>query len=114
MNKPPRVRSLPPRIRTLDTRAAKPLPKIAHEHYGTAAHRAWAKLVKDRAGWRCEYVEHGRRCENRHPTSVMYADHIRDVKDRPELALDPANGRCACGSHNVRSGIAARAARMKG
>jgi 5-methylcytosine-specific restriction protein A len=110
--KHPRLRNLGPRVQTLDTRTAKPLPKKADEHYGTAEHRAWAKKVKDRAGWRCEYVERGQRCENRHPTSVMYADHIEDVKDRPDLALEISNGRCACNSHNTRSGIAARAARM--
>lgn len=112
MSKAPRLRNLRPRVTTLDTRTAKPLPKTADDHYSTAEHRAWAKEVKDRAGWRCEHIENGHRCEKRHPSFVMYADHILDVKDRPDLALNPANGRCACNSHNTRSGIAARAARL--
>lgn len=111
MNRP-RIPTLKPRIATLDTRTAKPLPKVAADHYGTPEHRAWALAVKKRAGWRCEFVENGERCHNRHPTSVMYADHIKDVRDRPDLALDLSNGRCACSSHNVRAGIQARAKRM--
>ena len=49
------------------------------EHYGTAEHRAWALAVKQRAGWRCERVN-GERCSNRHPTSVIYADHVLEIQ----------------------------------
>lgn len=110
----PRLRNLGSRVRTLDTRAAKPLPKEADEHYGTRAHRDWAFQIKERAGWRCEIVINGQRCRrSRANGDTMYADHIRDVRDYPELALDLNNGRCACNSHNTSAGIRARAERMK-
>ncbi|PDT77207.1 HNH endonuclease [Bradyrhizobium sp. C9] len=98
----------------MDTRKVKPPPKRADPHYQTAEHQQWALQVKKRAGWRCEYVENGHRCErSREKGDQMYADHIQDVRDRPELALDLSNGRCACNSHNTRAGIQARANRMR-
>ncbi|MGY4224372.1 5-methylcytosine-specific restriction protein A [Bradyrhizobium sp. USDA 4503] len=109
-----RIPSLGSRIQTLDTRKATILPKRADPHYQTAEHKDWAEKVKRRAGWRCEYVENGLRCErSRANGHQMYADHIRDIRDNPELALDLTNGRCACNSHNTRSGIQARANRMR-
>jgi 5-methylcytosine-specific restriction protein A len=110
--KRPRITMLKPRIATLDTRTAKPLPKEVDSHYNTPEHRAWALAVKRRGGWRCEHVENGVRCPNRHPTSVMYAGHIKNRIDYPELALDPKNGRCECNSHNTKGGIQDRVRRM--
>lgn len=113
--KPPRIGTLKPRIATLDTRTAKPLPKEADEHYGTREHKAWALEVKQRAGWRCEYVENGQRCRrSRANGDQMYAGHIQNRIDHPELALDPRNGRCECNSHNTRGGIRDRARRLTG
>ena len=109
-----RIPTLGPRVATLDTRKAKPLPKRADPHYQTAEHERWAFQVKERAGWRCEYVENGVRCRrSRANGDQMYADHIESLRDRPDLALVLSNGRCACNSHNTRSGIQARANRMK-
>lgn len=110
--KPPRLKMLGNKVKTLDTRAARPLPKEADAHYGTPEHRAWALEVKRRAGWRCEWVENGERCSNRHPTSVMYADHKVEIKDAGSK-LDPKNGQCLCNSHNTRKGLSARAARHR-
>jgi hypothetical protein len=111
--KSPRLKTLQPKVKTLDTRTVKPLEKTADKHYGTAEHQAWALAVKKRAGWQCEYVEHGERCKRSLANGdQMYADHIKDVKDYPELKLDLNNGRAACNSHNTRAGIHARAARM--
>lgn len=109
-----RLRTLGPRVQTLDTRKAKPLEKVANPHYQTPEHKDWALKVKQRAGWRCEYVESGVRCERSAARGdVMYADHIESLRDRPDLALELSNGRCACNSHNTRSGIEARARRMQ-
>ncbi|OKO69264.1 hypothetical protein [Bradyrhizobium sp. NAS96.2] len=108
-----RIPSLGPRVPTLDTRKATILPKRADPHYQTAEHKNWAEQVKRRADWRCEYVEGGLRCErSRANGHQMYADHIKDIRDNPEPALDLNNGRCACNSHNTRSGIRARANRI--
>jgi 5-methylcytosine-specific restriction protein A len=113
VTKVPRLTNLKPRLATLDTRVAKPLPKEADAHYLTPEHRAWALEVKQRAGWRCQHIdESGERCPNRHPTSVMYADHIVEIKDDPSLALERSNGACKCASHNVKKGLQARSARM--
>jgi hypothetical protein len=113
-NRRARISTLKPRIPTLDTRRVKPPAKAADEHYGTAEHRAWALEVKRRAGWRCEYVEGGRRCHRSKANGdQMYADHIKNIRDYPDLKLDPANGRCACNSHNTRSGLSDRADRLR-
>ncbi len=109
--KSPRISMLKPRIATLDTRTAKPLPKEVDDHYNTPEHRAWALAVKRRAGWRCEHVENGERCRNRHPTSVMIADHKIEIKDGG-AKLDPGNGQCLCNAHNTRKGLQARARRL--
>jgi hypothetical protein len=37
-----RIEILKPRIVTLDTRTAKPMPKVVDDHYNTPEHRAWA------------------------------------------------------------------------
>jgi 5-methylcytosine-specific restriction protein A len=108
-----RIQILKPRVATLDTRTAKPLPKEVDPHYNTPEHAAWAKEVKRRAGWRCEHEESGIRCErSASHGDRIYADHIKDIKDHPELALDLRNGRAACNSHNTRAGIRAREHRM--
>lgn len=109
-----RIPTLGSRIATLDTRKAKPLPKKADPHYQTAEHEQWARKVKNRAGWRCEHVENGVRCErSRAHGDRIYADHILEIRDRPDLKLSLDNGAAKCAEHNVRKGIEARAMRMK-
>lgn len=111
--KRPRITMLKPRIATLDTRTAKPLPKEVDSHYNTPEHRAWALVVKRRAGWRCEVVENGRRCEcSSARGDRIHAGHIKNRKDYPELALDPSNGQAECTAHNTRFGIQDRTRRM--
>jgi 5-methylcytosine-specific restriction enzyme A len=97
-------------IRTLDTRTAKPPPKRADPELLTDAHKGWAREVKRRAGWQCEWVEAGKRCEVRYPAR-LFADHIVERSDGGAL-LDPKNGRCLCGSHHTLKTVAARAARL--
>ncbi len=79
--KPPRLKMLGSKVKTLDTRSAKPLPKEVDPHYRSAGHEAWRKDILDRAGWRCEWVENGRRCEKRSPAYRMIADHIEERAD---------------------------------
>lgn len=91
----PRSRLAPPPSRW------KEPPKRADAHYGTPEHRAWAKAVKERAGYRCEL------CGN--SEGIMYADHIIERKDaldmgKPELLLDVSNGQCLDAScHGIKS-----------
>ncbi|MBX3579898.1 MAG: HNH endonuclease [Rhizobiaceae bacterium] len=107
------LRMLRPTLATLDTRAAKPAPKMVDPFYQSAEYLAWRELVISRAGRRCEDIDQatGRRCTKAEPRYRMYADHIVERKDGgADLDLD--NGRCRCASHHVAKTHAARAARM--
>lgn len=107
--KQPRLRTLGNKVKTLDTRTARPLPKEADPHYGTPAHKAWRKKILDRAGWRCEWVENGQRCPKRAPTDRMVADH---VEERADGGADLGEGQCLCVAHNTLKGLQARKRRM--
>lgn len=110
-----RITMIGTRIPTMDTRTVKmpPSEKVADAHYGTPEHRAWALEVKRRAGWRCEIIENGQRCKcSKANGNQIYAGHIKNLRDHPELATDPANGRAECNSHNTRAGIQDRAKRL--
>lgn len=97
-------------IRTMDSRTAKVPAKRADDELQTAAYREWSHGVKQRAGWRCEWVEGGRRCQVKRPNR-LFADHIVERRDGGAL-LDPDNGMCLCGSHHTRKTVAARAERL--
>lgn len=108
-----RIPTLGSRIATLDTRKAKPLPKTADPHYQTKEHEDWARKVKNRAGWRCEHVEAGVRCErSRARGDRMYADHRIEVRDDLSKALDLDNGQCLCPRHHTEKTAAERRKRM--
>jgi hypothetical protein len=104
------VRMLKPALRTLDTRTAKPSPKRADPELLTPEHRAWRAEVLRRAGYRCEWIENGRRCLVCAP-SRLFADHIDERKDGG-ARLDPANGQCLCGRHHTLKTTRVRADRM--
>jgi 5-methylcytosine-specific restriction protein A len=107
--KSPRLKTLQPKIKTLDTRTVKPPEKTADKYYATPEHQAWRKKVLYRAGWRCEWNEDGKRCEKRAPTHRMIADHIVEIRD----GGDPlGEGQCLCVAHNTLKGIQARDRRM--
>lgn len=102
------------RFGVLDTRAACPAPKRADAELLTSAHKAWAKRVCDRAGWRCEITENGQRCSaSRANGDTMVADHVIERADGGAL-YDDDNGQCACVRHNTLKGIKARADRNRG
>ncbi|RWF66858.1 HNH endonuclease signature motif containing protein [Mesorhizobium sp.] len=101
-----------PTVRTIDTRTVKVAPKRADAELLTTKHRAWRKAVLARAGYRCEWVEAGKRCTKASPQHRMFADHIVERRDGGN-PLDPANGNCLCGSHHTTKTAAARAARLR-
>jgi len=105
------VRLLRPSVRTLDIRTASPARKKADPELLTPEHRAWRAQVIARAGYRCEWVEDGKRCLTAAPLRLI-ADHITERKDGGS-ALDPANGQCLCVKHNTLKGLRARAQRMQ-
>ena len=98
------LKNLSPQTRPLDTRIAKPLPKETGSHYGTAAHKAWAAQVRKRANRRCEG------CGTE--TISLYADHIKEIKDSPELALSLDNGQALCASCHTKKTIRVKSDRF--
>jgi 5-methylcytosine-specific restriction endonuclease McrA len=94
-----------PMLRTANVFAAKLAPKVAAPFYGTPEHKAWRKLVIDRAQGVCQTPGCGR-IERR-----MFADHIVELKDGGS-GTDPANGQCLCGSCHTRKTTAERGKRL--
>jgi 5-methylcytosine-specific restriction enzyme A len=110
----PKLRSLAPRVRTLDTRTTRLPPKVKDEVYTTSQFRAWRSQVVARAAGRCEWIDHhGHRCSKAIPEHRMYSDHIVELKDGGSL-LDINNGQLLCASHHELKTVAARVRRLKG
>lgn len=105
------AKQIGPQIPQVDLRTAMPVAKKADPELLTPEHRAWRDGVLRRAGYRCEWIEDGRRCIKSAPHHRLIADHIIERKDGG-AALDPTNGQCLCVAHNTLKGIRARAARM--
>jgi 5-methylcytosine-specific restriction protein A len=101
---------LPPRIGTADTRRLKPPPKRADPELLTEQYRAWRAEVLRRAGYRCQWIEHGQRCTKAAPHHRVFADHVVEREDGGAL-LDLSNGQCLCGSHHTTKTAGARAKR---
>lgn len=99
-----RLKTLRPRITEIDTRSARPPPKVADAFYGTAEHAAWRRLVIQRAGGRCQWPGCGR-------GGRLFADHIVERKDGG-APFDLNNGQALCGSHHTLKTNAERAKRM--
>ena len=99
-----------PKVKVSDWRTTKVAPKKADPELQTEAHKAWRSEVLRRAGFRCEWVEDGIRCQISAP-SRLFADHIIERRDGGD-PLDVANGQCLCGSHHARKTLMMRAARI--
>lgn len=96
-----RLRILKSALPRFNLVVAKPLPvfKATDSIYSTAAHRSWRTQVKQRAGYRCEWIlQDGSRCNVRE--AKMYADHVVEVRDGGALH-DLSNGMCLCASHHT-------------
>lgn len=75
-----------------DLRSAPPPPKQQDRIYGTSQYAEWRDLIIARANGKCEGAE----CSNPHAGGKLFADHIKEVRDNPELAFDPRNGQALC------------------
>jgi 5-methylcytosine-specific restriction enzyme A len=96
----PKLHTLAPRLRAINTSTIKPPPKLKDPVYNSPEFAAWRALVIARAHGRCEAIdEHGQRCPKAKPKHRVYADHIRELRDGGAL-LDPNNGQCLCASHH--------------
>jgi len=116
-----KLRTLAPRVRTVDTRTVKPPPsrpsfaqqfKARDPFYATPEFRAWRAKVVARAGGRCEAVAHGHRCTKTQPIHRMFADHVIEVKDGG-APFDVANGQCLCGPHHLMKTARSRRERVR-
>jgi 5-methylcytosine-specific restriction protein A len=106
-----RLATLRPRLGTLDTRSVRPAEKTADPYYHTAEHKEWRRIVLNSAGWRCEWVTDGKRCDasvaNGHR---MFADHVNERQDRGH---DQGQGMCLCGAHHTKKTMRERARRAR-
>ena len=109
----PRLRALPPRLGKAPSRWPSQTKRTDPE-LGTAAHRTWARAVKERAGYRCEDPAHDPRQPRGGAGVAVYADHIEERRDAPGKALDISNGMCRCAACHTRKTHRARAERLKG
>lgn len=76
----------------------------------TKEHRAWAAAVLRRADYQCEDPQHDPR---RPRTGKLHADHIKERRDFPELALSISNGMARCPACHTRKTLRERAKRMR-
>jgi len=96
----PRIPVLDPLVPKGDGRTIRPEPKCTDPFYHSTAHGQFRIAVLKRAGFRCEWIEDGRRCSKSAPQHRLFADHIRERRDRGD-PTDPSNGMCLCGSHHT-------------
>ena len=113
----PKLRTLGPLVRTLDTRTTRPpprdkAPKQRNPIYNTREFQAWRGRVIARAGARCEATDdHGNRCRRAYPEHRVYADHIVELRDGGQ-PFEVANGQCLCASHHELKTHSARTDRL--
>jgi 5-methylcytosine-specific restriction protein A len=109
----PKLRSLGPLVRALNTSTTRLPPRQIDPVYNTPEFQAWRAQVVARAGGQCEAVDqHGHRCSKARPEYRVYADHIVEIRDGGH-PFDLNNGRCLCASHHELKTIAARARRLR-
>lgn len=101
------------KVKPFDARTTKPLPKQADPELQTAEHQRLRAEACDRAGWRCQWIEYGKRCESSKETGhTMVGDHIKERADGGD-PFDARNYQCLCSRHNTIKGILARKARAQ-
>lgn len=70
--------------------------------YGSSEWRAFRQSILERDNYECQWCKaEGKVTTDVH--SVLEVDHIEELKDRPDLALEPGNMRTLCKDcHNKR------------
>jgi hypothetical protein len=88
-----KIKTIGPRVASIDTRIAKPPPKAADPFYHSTEWRQLLASIKRTRGERCEDPEH----DARHPREgvQLYGDHIRERRDGG-APLDEANVLLRC------------------
>ena len=105
------IKVLAPLVPSGDHGTIKQERKRADPFYHSAGHEAFRHAVLSRAGYRCEWIEDGKRCEKAAPQHRLFADHIKERRDGGD-PYDPNNGMCLCGSHHTIKTARERARRM--
>lgn len=106
-----KLKMLKPLVPRSSGLTVRPKPKRADPELLTKQHKEWRLIVCRRAGWRCQWVDNGKRCDRSAARGDrMHADHIVERADGGALH-DPDNGQCLCTSHNTLKGVQARTAR---
>lgn len=100
--------SLPPLVKTIDTRTAPPAEKKTDPFYLSTEWREFINRIIAVRGVRCEDPQ----CKTPHrvPTRI-FGDHIKELQDGG-ARLDAANIMLRCGSCHTRKTIEERARRM--
>ena len=107
-----KLRSLAPMLRARDTSTTRLAPRFRDPAYTTPGYKQWCIRVKQRAGYHCEAVVNGHRCDRAYPEHRMYADHIVELKDGGSLTA-LSNGQCLCSQHHEIKTVAARVQRLR-
>src|SRR5262245_36475576 len=108
----PKLRSLAPKVRTLNDLPVRLPQKQADPIYNTPEYKAWRTYVVGRAGYRCEARVSGvgDRCERAGPEHRLFCGHIVEISDGGD-PFDVSNGQVLCSSHHNMITNAARAKR---
>lgn len=70
--------------------------------YGSSEWRAFRESILERDNYECQWCKEQGRVTSKY-NSILEVDHIEELKDRPDLALDPDNLRTLCKDcHNKR------------
>ncbi|MFY9291571.1 MAG: HNH endonuclease [Methylorubrum rhodinum] len=108
----PVLKTLAPRLRTLDSRTLRPspgtiavrAPKVTASFYGSTEWQTLRKAIMR---------ERGKRCEDCGSTSGrMYCDHVKELRDGG-APLDRLNIRVRCASCHSRKTAQVRADRLR-
>lgn len=70
--------------------------------YGSAEWRAFRESILERDNYECQWCKEQGQVTSKY-NSILEVDHIEELKDRPDLALEPSNLRTLCKDcHNKR------------
>jgi 5-methylcytosine-specific restriction enzyme A len=104
------MKTLKPRVALFDQRIVREPAKTVDPFYNTLAWKQLRQAVLASRGKRCEHPDHKQRIDD--PIRQYTVDHIRELRDAPELALDPANVMVVYSSCHTRKTNKARDARL--